>query len=166
MGSDRSLWGPCGPCGLLLVGPLAISGSYLWCQWDAEPNTFRIYPTPSEFTQHLQILPNPFRFYPTPSEFTNPFRVYPTPSEFTNPFRFYPPPSEFTHHLQNSPTTFIIYPPPSEKIGFGAAGPFCTLLDLFVDPQNVDFYKLSIQMGWEYLHWIDLTLIKLMEVVI
>ena len=29
-----------------------------------------------------------------------------------------------------------------------------------------DFYKLSIQMGWEDLHWVDLTLIKLMEVVI
>ena len=38
------------------------------------------------------------------------------------------------------------------------------------EPQNGnnfnDFYKFSIQMGWEYLHWVDLRLIKLMEVVI
>jgi hypothetical protein len=57
------------------------------------------------------------------------------------PFRIYPPPSEFTHHLQNLPTTFRIHPPPSGKIGFEAAGPFCTFFDLFVDPKNVRFDK-------------------------
>ena len=58
----------------------------------------RTYPTPSEFTQHLQNLSNTFRTYPTPSEFTQHLQDLPTPSEFT-------------HHLQNLPTTFRIYPP-------------------------------------------------------
>ena len=106
------------------------------------PNTFRIYPTPfiiyptpSEFTQHLHNLPNTFRIYPTPSEFTQHLQNLPTPSDFT-------------HHLHNLPTTFRIYPPPSEfthppaeQIGFGAVGPFCTLLDLLFDPNNVGFDK-------------------------
>ena len=72
------------------------------------PNTFRIYPTPSEFTehlqQHLQNLPNTFIIYPTPSEFTHPFRIYP-------PLQNLPTPSEFTHHLQNLPTpSLFLFP--------------------------------------------------------
>ena len=80
----------------------------------------RTYPTPSEFTQHLQDLSNTFRIYPTPSEFiqhlqnlSNTFIIYPTPSGFTqhlqnfpNIFRFFPTFSDFSQHFQNLPTTF------------------------------------------------------------
>ena len=78
----------------------------------------------------------------------------PTPSGFAYPFRIYPPlqdlPSiRFTTrvHIKDAnfltPTFFKSARPPSlfcltTKIGFGAAEPFCTFLDLFVDPQNVD----------------------------
>ena len=97
------------------------------------PNIFIIYPSFPEFTQHLQNLPNIFRIYPTPSEFTQHFQNLP------NTFRICPTPSEFTHHLHNLPTTFRIHPPSSEKIGFEAAGPFCTFLDLFRDPKKRRF---------------------------
>ena len=58
------------------------------------PGPYRaIYPSPSEFTHHLQNLPTTFRIYPPPSEFTHHLQNLPTP------FRIYPPPSEFTHPL-------------------------------------------------------------------
>ena len=74
----------------------------------------RTYPTPSEFTHHLQNLPNTFRIYPTSSEFTQHLQNLPTPSEFIQHLQNLPTPSEFTQHLQNFPNTFRIYPTPSE----------------------------------------------------
>ena len=104
-------------------------------------NTFRIYPTPSEFTQHLQNLSNTFRFYQPLQDLSNTFRIYPTPSEFTqhlqnfpNLFRCFPTFSDCFQHFQNSPTTF-------RKICFEASGPFWTFFLKFQDPKNVGFAK-------------------------
>ena len=93
------------------TGPVGSTSTPVEDSMSRRSGPCRTYPTPSEFTQHLQNLPNTFRIYPTPSEFTHPFRIYPTPSEFTqhlqnlpNTFRIYPT-------LQNLPTTFRMYPP-------------------------------------------------------
>ena len=99
-------------------------------------NTFRIYPTPSEFIQHLQNLSNIFRIYPTPSEFTQHLHNLP------NTFRIYPPPSEFSQDLHNSPTTFRIHPPPSEKNLFWGRWTFLDLFGPF--PKNPKIPKTSV----------------------
>ena len=103
-------------------------------QWNL-PNTFRIYPTPSGFIQHLQNLSNTFRIYPTPSGFIQHLQDLP------NTFRIFPTFSDVFQHFQIFSNTFIIHPPPSEKNGFGTSGPFWSFFLKSQDPENVDFDK-------------------------
>ena len=82
----------------------------------------------------LQNLPTTFRIsrlFPTKKHFLEGVALHNLPTTSI----IYPPLSEFTHHLQNLPTHL------QKQIGVDASGPFCTFVDLFVDPNNVRFDK-------------------------
>ena len=113
-----------------------------------QPNTFRIHPTPSEFTQHLQNLPTTFRIHPPPSEFTHHLQHLPTPSLFLCPFSVFTTRVHITDENLLTPAFFKSARPLlfclTQHIGVGAVGSFFTFWTFCLTSKTSVFTKMGL----------------------